>query len=123
MSKNFEKNFETTLTWFALPELGELQKKASFLKFESYLGVIMGLLNGLLAPGKSGPDLGKYLKEEIEEGISPVTKRLDDLEVMLDLLIALLRKLDRVSTLIEKFEDFCALFANVVNRTKRSKED
>lgn len=39
-------------------------------------------------------DLGAFLRQELEEGISPVTERVDRLEKKVDMLILLMRKVD-----------------------------
>jgi hypothetical protein len=39
-------------------------------------------------------DPGAYLKQEIEEGISPITQRVDRLEKKIDMLILLMRSID-----------------------------
>jgi len=39
-------------------------------------------------------DLGASLRQEIEEGISPITERVDKLEKKIDMLILLMRKID-----------------------------
>lgn len=42
---------------------------------------------------KSG-DPGAYIKQEISEGISPITDRVDRLEKKIDMLILLMRSID-----------------------------
>lgn len=39
-------------------------------------------------------DLGAALRQELEEGISPITERVDKLEKKIDLLILLMKKVD-----------------------------
>jgi chaperonin cofactor prefoldin len=39
-------------------------------------------------------DPGAYLKQELEEGLEPITKRIERLEKKVDMLILLLEKLD-----------------------------
>ena len=39
-------------------------------------------------------DPGAYIKQEIEEGISPITERIDRLEKKVDLLILAMQKVD-----------------------------
>ena len=47
-------------------------------------------VNGIAQSG----DLGAVLKQEIEEGISPITERVDRLEKKIDMLILLMRGID-----------------------------
>lgn len=58
---------------------------------------------------KMGSDPGKYIKEELEEGLQPITERIDRLEKKLELLAqtaqrieALLIKIQPVADLIKK---------------------
>lgn len=44
-------------------------------------------LNNLVAAVAESGDPGAYLKRELEEGLEPITKRVDALEKKLDLLI------------------------------------
>jgi hypothetical protein len=39
-------------------------------------------------------DPGAYIKQELEEGLEPITKRIDRLEKKVDMLILLLRSID-----------------------------
>jgi chaperonin cofactor prefoldin len=39
-------------------------------------------------------DPGAYLKQELEEGLEPITKRIERLEKKVDMLILLLEKID-----------------------------
>ncbi len=48
------------------------------------------IVNGIVQSG----DPGAYLKQEIEEGISPITQRVDRLEKKIDMLILLMRGID-----------------------------
>lgn len=43
-----------------------------------------------------GADIGKYLKEEIEEAISPVSSRVDRLEKKIDLLILAVERVEKL---------------------------
>ena len=43
--------------------------------------------------GKPG-DLGAALRQELQEGISPITERVDKLEKKIDMLILLMRSID-----------------------------
>ena len=59
--------------------------------------------------GDAGGDPGAYLKQELEEGLEPITKRVDALEKKIDLLIltaqrieALLKKMEPIVSLIKK---------------------
>ena len=67
-------------------------------------------INSLLnIASEAGGDPGAYLKRELEEGLQPITKRVDALEKKLDLLIltaqrieALLNAMKPVVELIKK---------------------
>ena len=48
------------------------------------------IVNGIAQSG----DPGAYLRNEIEEGISPITDRVDKLEKNIDMLILLMRSID-----------------------------
>ena len=48
------------------------------------------IVNGITQSG----DPGAYLRNEIEEGISPITDRVDKLEKKIDMLILLMRSID-----------------------------
>lgn len=39
-------------------------------------------------------DPGSYLKEELEQGLEPITKRVDQLEKKIDMLILLMKNID-----------------------------
>lgn len=39
-------------------------------------------------------DLGAAIRQELEEGISPITERVDKLEKKIDMLILLMKKID-----------------------------
>jgi hypothetical protein len=63
----------------------------------------------LKVAGNAGGDPGAYLKQELEEGLEPITKRVDALEKKLDILIltaqrieALLNAMKPVVDLIKK---------------------
>jgi hypothetical protein len=51
---------------------------------------LIKIVNGIVQSG----DPGAYLKQEIEEGISPITQRVDRLEKKIDMLILLMRGID-----------------------------
>ena len=53
------------------------------MKFDDLVGTL----------GKTG-DLGAAIRQELEEGISPITVRVDKLEKKIDMLILLMRKVD-----------------------------
>lgn len=42
----------------------------------------------------SGGDPGSYLKQELEQGLEPITKRVSDLEKKIDMMILLMRGID-----------------------------
>lgn len=69
----------------------------------------MPIGNVLNIISEAGDDPGAYLKKELEEGLEPITKRVDALEKKIDLLIltaqrieALLKKMEPVVSLIKK---------------------
>ena len=69
----------------------------------------MPIGNVLNIISEAGDDPGAYLKRELEEGLEPITKRVDALEKKLDLLIltasrieAILKKIEPVVALIKK---------------------
>lgn len=43
---------------------------------------------------ESNGDPGKFIKQELEEGLEPITKRVDALEKKIDLMILLMRSID-----------------------------
>jgi hypothetical protein len=51
---------------------------------------IGGIVNGIAQSG----DPGAYIKQEIAEGISPITDRVDRLEKKIDMLILLMKGID-----------------------------
>jgi hypothetical protein len=51
-------------------------------------------------------DPGAYIKQEIEEGISPVTERIDRLEKKVDLLILTLKSIDENLKKLQPLYDF-----------------
>ncbi len=51
-------------------------------------------LDGIVGNLAKTGDLGASLRQELEEGISPITERVDKLEKKIDLLILLMRKID-----------------------------
>ena len=69
----------------------------------------MPIGNVLNIISEAGDDPGAYLKKELEEGLEPITKRVDALEKKLDLLLLtakriedLLKKMEPVVNLIKK---------------------
>ena len=54
------------------------------MKIDSFLGGLAG----------AGGDPGKFIKQELEEGIEPITKRVDALEKKIDMMILLMRSID-----------------------------
>lgn len=50
-------------------------------------------------------DLGAFLRQELEEGISPVTERVDRLEKKVDVLITLMKKVDEKLEQIKPLTD------------------
>lgn len=52
-------------------------------------------LGGFLSElAEAGKDPGKYMKEELQEGLEPITKRVDALEKKIDMMILLMRSID-----------------------------
>lgn len=51
-------------------------------------------------------DPGAFIKQEIEEGISPITQRVDRLEKKIDLLILLMQKIDESLQKLQPLHDF-----------------
>jgi hypothetical protein len=49
-----------------------------------------GIVKGIAQSG----DPGAYLKQEISEGISPITDRVDRLEKKIDMLVVLMKRVD-----------------------------
>ena len=49
-----------------------------------------GIVKGIAQSG----DLGGVLRQELEEGISPITDRVDRLEKKIDMLIVLMKRVD-----------------------------
>jgi hypothetical protein len=51
-------------------------------------------------------DPGAYIKQEIEEGISPITQRIDRLEKKVDILILTLKSVDESLKRLQPLYDF-----------------
>jgi chaperonin cofactor prefoldin len=51
-------------------------------------------------------DLGAYLRQELEEGISPVTERIERLEKKVDMLILTLKSVDESLKKLQPLYDF-----------------
>ena len=51
-------------------------------------------------------DLGAYLRQELEEGISPVTQRIERLEKKVDMLILTLKSIDESLKKLQPLYDF-----------------
>jgi len=60
------------------------------------------LVGGLAQSG----DPGAYIKQEIEEGLSPITIRVDRLEKKIDTLILLMQKIDTSLVKLQPLYDF-----------------
>jgi hypothetical protein len=60
------------------------------------------IVSGLAQSG----DPGAYLKQEIEEGISPITQRIDRLEKKVDMLILTLKSVDESLKRLQPLYDF-----------------
>jgi hypothetical protein len=60
------------------------------------------IVNGIAQSG----DPGAYLKQEIEEGISPITERIDRLEKKVDMLILTLKSVDESLKKLQPLYDF-----------------
>jgi hypothetical protein len=53
----------------------------------------------------AGGDPGAYLKKELEEGLEPITKRVDALEKKLDLLILTAKRIEDLLTAMKPVVD------------------
>jgi hypothetical protein len=62
-----------------------------------------GVLSGLV--GSSG-DPGAFLKQELEQGLEPITKRVDALEKKLDLIILTLGRIEAGLKAVQPVVDF-----------------
>jgi hypothetical protein len=62
-----------------------------------------GVLSGLV--GSSG-DPGAFLKQELEQGLEPITKRVDALEKKLDLIILTLGRIEAGLKAVQPVIDF-----------------
>jgi hypothetical protein len=62
----------------------------------------MNLLNEIV----NGKDPGEYLAKELQEVVSPVTSRVDDLSAKLDRIEGLLIKIDASLTLLKPLATF-----------------
>jgi len=51
-------------------------------------------------------DLGTYIKKELEEGIEPVTQRIDRLEKKIDMLILTMKSVDEGLKRLQPLYDF-----------------
>ena len=60
------------------------------------------IVNGIAQSG----DPGAYLKQEISEGISPITERVDRLEKKIDILILTMRSIDDSLKRLQPLYDF-----------------
>jgi hypothetical protein len=60
------------------------------------------IVNGIAQSG----DPGAYLRQEIEEGISPITERIDLLEKKVDMLILTLKSVDESLKRLQPLYDF-----------------
>ncbi len=60
------------------------------------------IVSGLAQSG----DPGAYIKQEVEEGISPITQRIDRLEKKVDMLILTLKSIDESLKRLQPLYDF-----------------
>ena len=60
------------------------------------------LVGGLVESG----DPGAFLKQELEEGLEPITKRVDRLEKKIDMLILLMKSIDDNLKKLQPLYDF-----------------
>lgn len=63
-----------------------------------------------LVPGLDPDDLGKYLKKELKEGISPVLDKADTLN---DNLNHLIEVMERIESALKKLEPLANLIRNI----------
>jgi hypothetical protein len=62
-------------------------------------------IDKLVAGIADSGDPGAYLKQEIEQGIEPITKRVDRLEKKIDMLILLMKSIDDNLRKLQPFYD------------------
>ena len=60
------------------------------------------LVGGLVESG----DPGAFVKRELEEGLEPITKRVDNLEKKIDMLILLMKSIDDNLKKLQPLYDF-----------------
>jgi len=60
------------------------------------------LVGGLVESG----DPGAFIKQEIEEGLEPITKRVDRLEKKVDMLITIMKSIDDNLKKLQPLYDF-----------------
>ena len=65
----------------------------------------MPIGNVLNIISEAGDDPGAYLKKELEEGLEPITKRVDALEKKLDLLILTAKRIEDLLKAIKPVVD------------------
>jgi hypothetical protein len=65
----------------------------------------MDLGSILNVASEAGGDPGAYLKQELEEGLEPITKRVDALEKKLDLLILTAQRIETLLTNMKPIVD------------------
>jgi chaperonin cofactor prefoldin len=63
-------------------------------------------LNDLVGNLASSGDLGTYIKQELEEGLEPVTQRIDRLEKKIDMLILTMKSVDEGLKRLQPLYDF-----------------
>jgi hypothetical protein len=66
----------------------------------------MSLFDALNTVAGSKVDPGSYLKQELEEGLTPITERVDRLEKKLDLIILALGRIEAGLKMVQPVIDF-----------------
>lgn len=65
----------------------------------------MPIGNVLNIISEAGDDPGQFLKKELEEGLGPITKRVDALEKKLDLLLLTAKRIEDLLTAMKPVVD------------------
>jgi hypothetical protein len=63
-------------------------------------------LNKIVSGIAQSGDPGAYIRQEVEEGLSPITERVDRLEKKIDLLILTMQKIEAGLQKIQPLYDF-----------------
>jgi hypothetical protein len=63
-------------------------------------------LNKIVSGIAQSGDPGAYIRQEVEEGLSPITERVDRLEKKIDLLILTMKNIDESLKKLQPLYDF-----------------